>query len=69
MIPWGIHGRSKARRLGGGATPDYNRRKSAPDSRCMHAFLGQDARLPDWEVLGVDTTGHLILGIRLEVGR
>ena len=29
----------------------------------MHASLGQDARLPDWEESGVDTTGHHILGL------
>jgi hypothetical protein len=46
----------------GGTTLDYNKRESTPDSRYMHAFLGQDARLPNWEILGVDTTVHLILG-------
>ncbi len=59
----GIHARSKAHRLGGGATLDYNRRESASDSRCMHAFSGQGARLPEWEVSGADTTGHHILGL------
>jgi hypothetical protein len=29
----------------------------------MTAFLGQDARLPDWEESGVDTTGHYMLGL------
>jgi hypothetical protein len=28
----------------------------------MHGFLGQDARLPDWDTAGVDTTRHHILG-------
>jgi hypothetical protein len=46
-----------------GTTLGYNRRESASDSCCMHAFPGQDARLPEWDVLGVDTTGHHILGI------
>jgi hypothetical protein len=36
----GIYARPKARRLGGGATLDYNRNQSAPDSRCIYASLG-----------------------------
>jgi hypothetical protein len=42
---------------------DHNRRESARDSRCMHASLEQDARLPKLEVSGVDTTAHNILGL------
>jgi hypothetical protein len=42
-------------------TLDYNRKSSAPHLRCMHASLGQNARFPDWELLGVDTTGQGII--------
>jgi hypothetical protein len=41
----------------------YNKRKYASDLHCMPAFAGQDARLPQWEVSRVDTTGHHILGL------
>jgi hypothetical protein len=58
----GIYARPKARRLGCSTTLEYNRRKSFPDSRCIYASLGRDAGLPEWEDLGVDTTGDHILG-------
>jgi hypothetical protein len=51
-----------ARDLGGGTILDYNGTESAHNSRCMHAFSGQGARLPEWEESGVDTTVHHILG-------
>jgi hypothetical protein len=35
------YARPKARKLRGTATLDYNRKESAPGSRCMHAVLGQ----------------------------
>jgi hypothetical protein len=62
-IAQGICARPKACKSEAGTTLDYNGRKSASDPRCMHTFLGQGARLPEWEVSGVDTTGHHILAL------
>jgi hypothetical protein len=61
----GVYARPKAYKSEAGTTLDYNRRECAPDPRCMHAFLGQDAQLPEWEVSGVDTTEHHILGLEM----
>jgi hypothetical protein len=57
-----IYARPKACKLRASTMLDYKRRESASGSHCMHAFLGPDARLPEWEVLWVDTTAHHILG-------
>jgi hypothetical protein len=61
LILWGVVF-SDILRIGGASTaPDYNRRESASDSRCMYVFSGQGARLPEWEVSEADTTAHHIL--------
>jgi hypothetical protein len=57
-----IYARPKACKFGACTTLDYNRRESASDSRCMHAILGQDARLPKSELSEIYTTGHYTLG-------
>ena len=48
------HAKPKACKLRGCTALDYIRRDSAPGSR--------GARLPNWEILGVGTTRHHILG-------
>jgi hypothetical protein len=42
---------------------DYNRRESAPGSRCMHAVLGRGVQLPNTDVKGVESPMHHILGV------
>lgn len=44
---------------------DYNKKESASDSRCMHAFSGRDAQLANQEVSRIDITGHHLLGYKV----
>jgi hypothetical protein len=62
-IAQGIYARPGAYKSEASTTLDYDRRESVLDPRCMHASLGQDARLSEEKVLGVNTTEHHILGI------